>query len=127
MPRWRSPDGGSPRNPVAERRFTLITGRTTKQGRSVHLGKNAKEFQEEISTLQMNSKDIETLALQEGDQVRLKTRHGSTVLRFKKGDIPQGLVFIAYGGFVNALVGSDTQATGMPDTKGIEVEVERYG
>jgi formylmethanofuran dehydrogenase subunit D len=49
------------------------------------------------------------------------------VVKCKKGDIPQGLVFIAYGGFVNALVGSDTQATGMPNTKGIEVEVERHG
>jgi formylmethanofuran dehydrogenase subunit D len=49
------------------------------------------------------------------------------VVKFKKGDIPEGLVFIAYGGFVNALVGSDTQATGMPNTKGIEVEVERHG
>jgi formylmethanofuran dehydrogenase subunit D len=26
----------------------------------------------------------------------------------------------------NALIGSDTQATGMPDSKGIKVEVERY-
>lgn len=108
-------------------RFTLITGRTTKQGRAIHLGKDAKEFVDEISTLQMNSKDIEALRLQEGDQVRLKTEHGSTVVKFKKGDIPQGLVFIAYGGFINSLVGADTQGTGMPNTKGIEVEVERYG
>jgi len=112
---------------VPERRFTLITGRTTKQGRSVHLGKDAKEFLDEISTLQMNLKDIEVLGLQEGDQVQLRTSHGSAVVRCKKADIPQGLVFIAYGGFVNALIGSDTQATGMPNTKGIEVEVERYG
>ena len=112
---------------MSERRFTLITGRTTKQGRSVHLGKEAKEFLDEISTLQMNPKDIEVLGLQEGDQVRLSTRDGSAVVKFKKGDIPQGLVFIAYGGFVNALVGSDTQATGMPNTKGIEVEVKRHG
>ncbi len=112
---------------VLEKRFILITGRTTKQGRSVHLGKEAKEYQEEISTLQMNAKDIETLLLQDGDQVRVKTPYGSTVVKFKKGDIPQGLVFIAYGGLINALIGSDTQATGMPNSKGIEVEVERYG
>ena len=108
---------------MSERRFILITGRTTKQGRSVHLGKESKEFLEEISTLQMNPKDIEVLGLQEGGQVRLSTRDGSAVVKFKKGDVPQGLVFIAYGGFINALVGSDTQATGMPNTKGIEVEV----
>ena len=112
---------------MSERRFTLITGRTTKQGRSIHLGKEAPEFLEEISTLQMNAKDIEALELQDGDQVRLKTPYGSTVVKFKKGDIPQGLVFIAYGGFINSLIGSDTQATGMPNSKGVEVEVERYG
>ena len=112
---------------MSEKRFTLITGRTTKQGRSIHLGKEAKEYREEISTLQMNPKDIESLQLQDGDQVLVKTQYGSTVVKFKKGDIPQGLVFIAYGGFINALVGPDTQATGMPNTKGIEVEVERYG
>ena len=111
---------------MSGRRFTLITGRTTKQGRSVHLGKEAKEFLEEISTLLINAKDIEALQLRDGDQVRLKTRHGSSVLKFKKGEIPEGLVFVAYGGFVNALVGADTQGTGMPDTKGIEVEVERH-
>ena len=112
---------------MSERRFTLITGRTTKQGRSIHLGKDAPEYLEEISTLQMNPKDVEALQLKDGDQVRLKTPHGSTVVKFKKGDIPQGLVFIAYGGMINALIGSDTQATGMPNSKGIEVEVERHG
>lgn len=112
---------------MPERRFTLITGRTTKQGRSVHLGKEAKEFLEETSTLQMNAKDIEALQLHDGDQVRVRTQHGSTVLKLKKGDIPQGLIFVAYGGFINALVGPDTQATGMPNSKGLEVEVERYG
>jgi formylmethanofuran dehydrogenase subunit D len=112
---------------VPERRFTLITGRTTKQGRSIHLGKDAKEFLEETSTLQMNAKDIEALQLQDGGQVRLRTPHGSTVVKLKKGDIPQGLVFIAYGGLINALVGPDPQATGMPNSKGMEVEVERYG
>ena len=112
---------------MSERRFTLITGRTMKQGRSIHLGKEAKEYLEEISTLQMNPKDIEALKLQDGGQVRLKTPQGSAVVKLKKGDIPEGLVFIAYGGFINALVGPDTQGTGMPNTKGIEVEVERYG
>ncbi|MBI3780766.1 MAG: formylmethanofuran dehydrogenase [candidate division NC10 bacterium] len=112
---------------MSERRFTLITGRTTKQGRSIHLGKEATEYLEEISTLQMNPKDVEALQLKDGEQVRLKTPYGSTVVKFKKGDIPQGLIFVAYGGFINSLVGPDTQATGMPNTKGIEVEVERYG
>ena len=112
---------------VSLKRFILITGRTTKQGRAIHLGKEAKEYVEEVSTLQMNPKDMEALALKDGDPVRLRTQYGSTVVKCKKGDIPEGLLFIAYGGFINALVGPDTQGTGMPDTKGIEVEVEKDG
>jgi formylmethanofuran dehydrogenase subunit D len=43
------------------------------------------------------------------------------------GTIPEGLGFIPYGGFVNRLVGPDTQGTGMPDSKGFEIEVEKDG
>lgn len=107
------------------RPFILITGRTTKQGRTIHLGKEAKEYVEEISALEMNPADMEALQVKEGDRVRMRTPHGSSVLRCKKGTVPPGLLFAAYGQFVNALVGPDTQGTGMPDTKGFEVEVER--
>lgn len=106
--------------------FILITGRTTKQGRAIHRGKESKDFLDEVATLQMNAADMAGLGVGDGDQVRLFTEHGETLLRCKKTDIPAGLVFVAYGGFVNKLVGSDTQGTGMPDFKGIRVQVERY-
>lgn len=112
---------------MAETQFILITGRSTKQGKSLHLGKEAQEYREEVSTLQMNLKDIEALGLQDGAQVRVKSNYGSMVVKLKKTDIPQGIVFIPYGEPSNALIGSDTQATGMPDSKGITVEVERHG
>lgn len=112
---------------MAETQFVLITGRSTKQGKSVHFGKEAQEYRDEISTLQMNLKDIEALGLQDGAQVRVKSNYGSMVVKLKKWDIPQGIVFIPYGEVSNALIGSDTQATGMPDSKGIKVEVERHG
>ena len=112
---------------MPETQFTLITGRSTKQGRSVHLGKEAQEYRDEISTLQMNLKDIEALGFQDGVQARVKSNYGSMVVKLKKSDIPQGIVFIPYGVVSNALIGPDTQATGMPDSKGIKVEVERSG
>ena len=105
--------------------FILITGRTTKQGRTIHLGKDAKEYIDEVSSLEMNPADMEALKVKEGDRVRMRTPHGSSVVRCKKGTVPPGLLFVAYGQFVNALVGPDTQGTGMPNTKGFEVEVER--
>jgi formylmethanofuran dehydrogenase subunit D len=56
--------------------------------------------------------------------VRLRSRFGEIRLRAKATDIPAGLVFVAYGYPVNQLVGGDTQGTGMPDSKGLDVEVE---
>lgn len=111
---------------MAKKRFTVITLRTLTQGQAMHVGKESKEYIEEISTVRMNLQDIEELALQDGDRVRLSTPHGSTVLKFAKGDVPRGMVLIAWGRLINPIVGTDTQATGMPDYKGIEAEVERY-
>lgn len=111
---------------MPETQFILITGRSTKQGSSAHLGKDAQEYRDEISTLQMNLKDMETVGLQDGGQVRVKSNYGSMVATVKKVDIPQGIVFIPYGELSNALIGPDTQATGMPDSKGITVEVGRH-
>ena len=108
------------------RTFILITGRSTPQGRTIHLGKNAKEYVAVVSALEMNADDMTGLGLGEGDAVRLASPHGHAVLRCKKGNLPPGLVFAAYGSFVNALIGPDTQGTGMPDSKGIEIEVEKH-
>ncbi len=105
--------------------FVLITGRSTKQGRTIHLGKEAKEYIEEISTAEMNPADMEALQVKDGDRVQLSTKHGSTVVRCKKGTVPPGLLFVAYGKFVNTLVGPDTQGTGMPDSKGFQVEAKK--
>jgi len=111
---------------MAKKRFTVITVRTLTQGQAMHVGKDSKEYIDEISTVRMNLKDFEELELHDGDRIRLTTEHGSTVLKCAKGDVPQGMVFIAYGRLINPIVGPDTQATGMPDYKGIEAEVERY-
>lgn len=107
-------------------RFILITGRTTKQGTSIHLGKETPEFVDEISTVEMNETDMKRNNLQNGDKVVLKTTYGSALARCKKSDIPEGLVFLAYGLTVSSLIGADTQSIGMPDSKGMEVEIEKY-
>ncbi|MCZ6697248.1 MAG: formylmethanofuran dehydrogenase [Acidobacteria bacterium] len=109
------------------RKFILITGRSTRQGRTIHLGKEADAYVDEISTLELNPIDMEALSLADGEQVRISNEHGSAVVHCKTGTIPEGLAFIPYGAFVNRLVGPDTQGTGMPDSKGFEIEVEKNG
>jgi formylmethanofuran dehydrogenase subunit D len=42
-----------------------------------------------------------------------------------KGDeLPPGLLFISYGMWSSALMGGDTQGSGMPDSKGLDVFLE---
>jgi formylmethanofuran dehydrogenase subunit D len=105
--------------------LTLITGRTTAQGKAIHRGKHSEEYAAEVNAVQMNGADLEARGLADGDPVRLRSRFGEARLVARRADIPAGLVFVAYGYPVNQVVGGDTQGTGMPDSKGLDVEVER--
>jgi formylmethanofuran dehydrogenase subunit D len=102
----------------------LITGRSTNQGKSLHLGKESKEFLDEVLGVQMSADDMQQRGLAEGADVRVRSEFGEMHGRAKKADLPQGLVFIAYSIHCNRLVGGDTGGTGMPDSKGIRVDVE---
>ena len=104
--------------------LTLITGRTTNQGKLLHVGKDSAEFQEEVSRIDMNPDDMARRGLESGAEVRVRSAHGEMRGRCKKADLPEGLVFIAYSIHCNQLIGGDTGGIGMPDSKGIQIEVE---
>jgi formylmethanofuran dehydrogenase subunit D len=105
--------------------LVLVTGRTTAQGKAIHKGKHSDEYDAEVNTVQMSPADLEARGLADGDRVRLRSRFGETRLVARKGNVPGGLVFVAYGYPINQVIGGDTQGTGMPDSKGLDVEVER--
>lgn len=107
--------------------MTLIAGRSSKQGTSLNVGKLEPEYLEVTSTLEMNVEDMARMGLADGDEVRLSTPEGATVVRCKgkkATDLPSGLLFIAYGPPSSQLMGSDTAGSGMPISKNLEVEVE---
>ena len=107
----------------------LIPGRSTKQGTGANAGKRSREYLDATGTLEMNQADMARLGLADGDSVRLRSAHGESILRCqgrKPEDLPAGLLFVAYGPRSSQLVGDDTHGTGMPDSKGIAVEVEPY-
>ena len=106
------------------RPFVLITGRSTTQGKSLHLGKESKEFLDEVLGVQMSADDMQRRGLTEGAEVRVRSDFGEMRGCAKKADLPAGLVFIAYSVYCNALIGGDTGGTGMPDFKGLRVDVE---
>ena len=108
--------------------MTLIAGRSSKQGVSLNVSKLEGEYVEVTTTLEMNAADMARLGLKEGDSVRLRSSTGETVLHCKGRkveDLPEGILFLAYGPSSSQLMGGDTAGTGMPLSKNLEVEVER--
>lgn len=107
--------------------FILIPGRTSDQGCGISEGKFGEKYQREINRLQMNAQDMERLGVEEGEQVRITSEQGTIVVAVAaaKGDeLPAGLLFIAYGNLSSQLMGGDTHGSGMPTSKGIDVELE---
>lgn len=106
--------------------FILIPGRTSKQGCGISEGKFKEGYQSEITTLQVSPKDFSRLGLKEGGKVRVKSEWGQievAVTEAKGDELPPGLLFIAYGDLSSKLMGGDTHGSGMPTSKGIDVEL----
>ena len=108
--------------------FILIPGRTSKQGCGISEGKYEENYQSEITTLQVAPEDMQRLGLVAGDRVTLTNEVGQVEVPIKasKGDeLPPGLLFIAYGDISSRLMGGDTHGSGMPTSKGLDVELEK--
>jgi formylmethanofuran dehydrogenase subunit D len=108
--------------------FILIPGRTSRQGTALNEGKFTPAYLEETGTLLMNPDDMTRLGLKGGNRVRLRSEQGAVELpcqAAKAGELPPGLLFLPYGDVSSRLMGGDTHGTGMPNSKGIDVEVEK--
>jgi len=104
-------------------RLKLITGRSTKQGIGISTGKECAGYREAISFVELNQSDMARLGLSNGDQVRLSTQFGAAEVKCCSAEIPVGLAFMAFGPVCNRLIGGETYASGMPDSKHVDVEV----
>src|SRR6266851_5578534 len=108
--------------------FILIPGRTSRQGTTLNEGKLTGGYVEETSTLFMCPDDMTRLGLKNGDRVRLRTEGAAIELPCqgaKAGELPPGLLFMPYGDLSSRLMAGDTHGTGMPTSKGFDVELER--
>jgi formylmethanofuran dehydrogenase subunit D len=108
--------------------FILIPGRTSRQGTSLNEGKYGAEYIDEINTLQVSAEDMQRLGLAEGDRVRLWNSVGDVTVPCKtapRDELPAGLLFISYGDISSRLMGGETHCSGMPDSKGIDVWLEK--
>jgi formylmethanofuran dehydrogenase subunit D len=107
--------------------FILIPGRTSKQGTALNEGKYTDGYRTEINTLLMNPDDMGRMQLKEGDRVRMWNEFGQVVVPVKSGkdELPPGLLFIVYGDNSSRLMGAETHGSGMPDSKGLDVSIEK--
>lgn len=106
--------------------FILIAGRTSRQGTSLNEGKFSPEYVQETSTLLMAPEDMKRLGLAAGARVQLRTAQGQVEVpcqAAKAGELPSGVLFIPYGDVSSRLMGGNTHGTGMPDSKGFDVEL----
>ena len=109
---------------MAARRFLMNAGRTTKQGQQINVGKDSAEYQAIVSTIIMHPEDMKEVGIVAGAMVRVRSDNGEALFQCKEGKVPLGMIFVPYGPPTCRLMGQTTDGTGMPTSKGWEVEVE---
>jgi len=106
-------------------KLILIAGRSLKQGTGLNIGKESADYQDAVNRLEMNRDDMLRLGLKNGDKARVKAAGAAVVVHCQEAELPAGMAFIAYGPASSELMEQETHGSGMPSSKGFEVEVER--
>lgn len=106
------------------RRFIMNPGRTTKQGQQINIGKDHPDYDAMVNTLTMNADDLREIGVPAGSTVRVRSESGEAIFKCQAGKVPPGLIFVPYGPPTCRLMAYTTDGTGMPMSKGWEVEVE---
>jgi formylmethanofuran dehydrogenase subunit D len=106
------------------RRFIMNAGRTTKQGQQISVGKDSPEYRAIVSTLTMHPEDMKAVGILSGGTVRVRSEYGEATFKCVEGKVPQGMIFVPYGPPTCRLMAQQTDGTGMPLSKGWEVQVE---
>jgi formylmethanofuran dehydrogenase subunit D len=109
---------------MAPRRYLMNAGRTTRQGQQINVGKDSPEYQSITTTITMNVEDMQEAGIVSGSSVRIRSSNGEAIFQCKDGKVPRGMIFVPYGPPTCKLMGQTTDGTGMPTSKGWEVEVE---
>jgi len=109
---------------MESKRFTMNVVRTTKQGQQINLGKDSPEYQAIVGTLDMHAEDMKAVGVVTGRSVRVRSEYGEVTFKCVEGKGPEGMIIVPYGPPTCHLMGRHTDGTGMPTSKGWEVEIE---
>ncbi|APZ94838.1 molybdopterin dinucleotide binding domain-containing protein [Fuerstiella marisgermanici] len=105
------------------RTFILNSSRSAKQGTLINVGKESEEYIALTNSMTMEPGDMAEIGLAEGQMAIVRTEFGEAQFKCKSGKEPKGMIYIPYGPPTCKLMGGDTGGTGMPMSKGWEVEV----
>lgn len=108
---------------MTKKRFILNASRSSKQGTLINVGKESEEYLALTSTMTMDSGDMAEIGLNEGQMALVRSEYGEASFKCQAGKVPSGMIFIPYGPPTCKLMGGNTDGTGMPMSKGWEVEV----
>ncbi len=107
------------------KRFLMNAVRTTRQGQQINVGKDGAEYREIVETLGMHPDDLKAVGAISGDSVRVRSEYGEVTFKCVEAKkAPQGMIIVPYGPPTCRLMGRYTDGTGMPTSKGWEVDVE---
>jgi formylmethanofuran dehydrogenase subunit D len=106
------------------RKFLMNAGRTTKQGQQINHGKDSPEYLGLTTTIIMHPDDMKEVGVPPNSMVLVRSETGEATFLCKEGKVPSGMIFVPYGPPTCRLMGQTTDGTGMPTSKGWEVEVE---
>lgn len=106
------------------RKFILNPSRTAKQGAQINISKDDEVYLKMVNTITISAADLESLGMESGDSAIVRTEWGEATFQCEVGKVPDGLLFVPYGPPTCQLMGGSTDGTGMPTSKGWEVEVE---
>jgi formylmethanofuran dehydrogenase subunit D len=108
---------------MTAKRFILNSSRSSKQGTLINVGKDSAEYQDLTRAMTMAEEDMAEMGIAEGQMALVRTEFGEASFKCQAGKVPLGMIFIPYGPPTCKLMGGDTGGTGMPTSKGWEVEV----
>ena len=108
---------------MTAKRFILNSSRSSKQGSLINVGKNSPEYQALTNSMTMAAEDMAEIGLAEGQMALIRTEFGESAFKCQAGKVPLGMIFVPYGPTTCRLMGGDTDGTGMPTSKGWEVDV----
>ncbi|MEM2383769.1 MAG: molybdopterin dinucleotide binding domain-containing protein [Candidatus Bathyarchaeia archaeon] len=106
--------------------FILITGRTIEQGKFKEHAKITEKYMASVAVCEMHADDMMKIGVRDGDYIKVTTEVGSIVVKAKRSKRikTSGVVFMPFGPWVNSILPSETEGTGMPPLKGFKVKIE---